>query len=89
MVNDFEVGDRHSIVSATRKDNPGVNQIFMIGHIVGIMDTSNKTAEGILYYEPFDNLEHLWMECGTETFFICFKGEEHVTDNISVHNGYT
>ena len=89
LVRDFELGDYHSMVCASPRNELDKKMIFMIGDIRGISDTSGKNSEGILHYKPFDDIEYSWMECGENTFYLGFEGENRAGINVGVHEGYT
>lgn len=86
---EFAIGDYHSMVCASPRDNLEKRQIFLMGDIRGLSDTSGKNSDGIFHFKLFDDAKFTWMECGENTFFLNFEGEKKATDNLSIHEGYT
>jgi hypothetical protein len=89
VVHEFCLGDYHSMVYASPKNDLEKKQMFLIGDIRGISDTTGKTAEGVLHYKLFDDAKYTWMECGENTFYLGFEGEIKASEGVSVHEGYT
>lgn len=64
-------------------------QMFATGDIRGISDQSAKTNDGVLHLKQFDNCNYTFLECGENTFYIGFEGENKASEGVNVHEGYT
>lgn len=64
-------------------------QMFATGDIRGISDQSTKTNDGAMHLKQFDDCNYTFLECGENTFYIGFEGENKASEGVSVHEGYT
>ena len=87
-VYEVKCGSSMSVVSASPKADMDKRQIFVMGDIWGI-DTTGITDDGIVHLKEFDDMKYKWIVCGQDVAFIGFKGDDSLTDKISVHEGYT
>ena len=87
-VHDIAVGANIALISASPRADMDTRKLFYTGDIKGV-DTADVTNDGVLHIKQFDNLKYKWIECGEEVAYISFEGEKSVTQNTSVHHGYT
>ena len=88
-VHDFEWGDYHALIVASPRNDMEKRQMFATGDIRGISNQSEKTNDGVLHLKQFDNCNYTFLECGENTFYIGFEGENKASEGVNVHEGYT
>ena len=63
--------------------------MFATGDIRRINGQSGNKNDGVLHLKQFDNCNYAFIECGENTFFIEFKGENKASEGVGIHGGYT
>ena len=89
FAHDFQVGDYNALIVASPINEMEKKMMFATGDIRGISDQSVKTNDGVFHLKQFDNCNYTFIECGENTFFIEFEGENKASEGVGVHEGYT
>ena len=62
FVHDFEVGDCHSMIYASPRDNLGTKQMFLMSNKEFVVGKDAGQYSYIIEYEPLSNIDYEWME---------------------------
>jgi alpha-tubulin suppressor-like RCC1 family protein len=87
-VHDFDCGEYHAIVWASKRTEMDKRMVFAIGNIYGINQDA-KNEDGILHLKQYDGLEIKLICAGERCTFLAFDGEKTAAENSRVHEGYT
>jgi alpha-tubulin suppressor-like RCC1 family protein len=87
-VHEVQCGQGMSLICASPRADMEKRQTFVMGDVKGV-DTSGVTSEGIVHLKDFDNIKYKWMVSREDVCYVGFEGEDHPTDNVSIHTGYT
>ena len=62
FVHDFDVGDCHSMIYASSRNNPGYKQMFLVSNKEFVISMNTGDHPYIIEYEPFCNIKYDWIE---------------------------